>query len=102
MLREIKLYTDVEEEYYTLQRFVTKKLDMEESAKQILNDFQANYVEGLNEDEFLSISAYNSNWQSRIPSKNDKNLNLQLGFRYDSGLNKTNITIGSPIIVTEY
>ncbi|PRX77121.1 TATA-box binding protein [Bacillus sp. V-88] len=96
------MYTDVEEEYYTLQRFVTKKLDMEESAKQILNDFQANYVEGLNEDEFLSISAYNSNWQSRIPSKNDKNLNLQLGFRYDSGLNKTNITIGSPIIVTEY
>ncbi|MGM0867525.1 MAG: YwmB family TATA-box binding protein [Bacillota bacterium] len=102
MLREIESYIEVEKEYYTLQGFVTNKLDMEESAKQILNDFQADYVEGLNEEEFLSISAYNSNWQSSIPSNNDKNINLQLGLRYNPDLNKTNITMGTPIIVTEY
>ncbi|MGM0878422.1 MAG: YwmB family TATA-box binding protein [Bacillota bacterium] len=102
MLVEIESYIDVEKEYYTIKGFVANKLDMKETTKQILKDFQADYVEGVNEEEFRSISAYNPKWQSSILSKNDKDINLQLGLRYNSNLNKTNVTIGTPIIVTEY
>ncbi|MCM3443366.1 MULTISPECIES: YwmB family TATA-box binding protein [Metabacillus] len=102
ILKEIESYIEVDKEYYTVKGFVTNKLDMEYMAKQFLNDFQADYIEGLKEEEFLSVSAYNPKWKSSIPSKNNKNINLQFGLRYNPNVNETNITIGTPIIVNEY
>ncbi|WP_377887443.1 YwmB family TATA-box binding protein [Alkalihalobacillus sp. R86527] len=70
-------------------------------ADKLLNDFQASKVEAVNEETFVSLSAYHKKWKANITTNNQR-MNLQIALR-DTGLGgATTVTIGTPIITTEY
>ncbi len=75
---------------------------MYEFGSEIIKKFSAEKVEELKEETFVSISAYNRQWVHSIDT-NGNNMNLQVALRQDPTLGaKTTITIGTPIITTEY
>lgn len=67
----------------------------------ILKAIKANKVEGLENDEMTSISAFSGKISSFIVS-NDKKVNVQVAMRYSSYDDKTYIWIASPLIPVEY
>lgn len=102
VINQIKTILHQEQEYYTVTGMLNKKVDQQKFAQKIMGNFQVDYVEGISEDDFLSISGYKNNWESTITSSKDKEINFQLGLRYNQDKNLTNVTIGTPIIVKEY
>lgn len=62
---------------------------------------QAKEVEGLQDDELKSISAFSGNINSFVMS-NNKKVNMQIAMRFSSYDDKTYIWIGSPLIHMEY
>lgn len=76
---------------------------LENKVTSILDAFQAVQVEGLLEEDFVSISAFSSNWKDGIYS-NNKKINLQVGLRLEQTSTKcvTNVIVGTPIITIEY
>ena len=72
-------------------------------AKTLLNRFSGKTVESLNEENFISLSAYTDNWDTKIPLGNEEFMNLHIAYRNsneNSGITK--VTIGTPIITSEY
>ena len=70
-------------------------------AQQLLQSFSAVPVEKLQEKTFVSISAYTEQWKKEsILTKHHHKMNLQVGLRTVNG--NTTVTIGTPIITTEY
>lgn len=77
-------------------------LDLYNKADEIIKSLSAITVEELNEETFISLSAYTELWDTKIET-NHKKMNLQVALRKADGLGgKTTITIGTPIITTEY
>jgi hypothetical protein len=75
---------------------------LNEQADSILAEFSAETIEFLKEETFISISAYTNTWNNAI-STNDQKMNLQVAIRAKERLGgKTTVTIGTPIITTEY
>lgn len=75
---------------------------LNERMELLLNEFSATITEELNEETFISISAYNNTWNNFITT-NGKKMNLQVAIRDQQRLGgKTTVTIGTPIITTEY
>ncbi|WP_158211696.1 YwmB family TATA-box binding protein [Alkalihalobacterium alkalinitrilicum] len=75
---------------------------MYDFGSEIVEEFSAEKVEELKEETFISISAYTKQWVHSLDT-NGNNMNLQIALRQDSRLGtKTTITIGTPIITTEY
>ncbi|QOY37222.1 YwmB family TATA-box binding protein [Anaerobacillus isosaccharinicus] len=71
-------------------------------ADRLLAEFSAETIESLKEETFISISAYTNTWNNAIAT-NGQNMNLQVAIRAIEGLGgKTTVTIGTPIITTEY
>lgn len=68
-------------------------------ANKILHYFSANTVEETKEKTFVSVSAYNDKWKDHIVTDNKK-MNLQVALRTVGEI--TTITLGTPIITTEY
>lgn len=76
--------------------------DLNEQADSLLADFSAQAIEFLKEETFISISAYTNTWNNEI-STNSQKMNLQIAIRSKERLGgKTTVTIGTPIITTEY
>lgn len=69
-------------------------------AHKLLQAFSAVPVEGLREKTFVSLSAYTDQWKQSIQTKNHR-MNLQVALR-TGGNGATTVTIGTPIITTEY
>lgn len=76
--------------------------DLNEKANLLLDELSAVPVESLKEKDFVSISAFNDNWEYFLPTANHKKMNLQLALRRNIDESKINLTIGSPIITVEY
>jgi hypothetical protein len=77
-------------------------LGLSEQADKLLADFSAQTIESLKEETFISISAYTNTWNNAIAT-NNQNMNLQVAIRAKERLGgKTTVTIGTPIITTEY
>lgn len=67
----------------------------------LLKAFNANEVEGLEEDSFISVSASSPLFDNSLSSEHD--MNMQLGLRKTERLGaKTTIVVGTPIITIEY
>ncbi|MFT9600686.1 YwmB family TATA-box binding protein [Mesobacillus sp.] len=67
----------------------------------LLEAFQAEEVEGLEEDSFISTSAVSPLFDNSL--SNDHEMNLQLGLRKTDRLGaKTTLVVGTPIITIEY
>lgn len=69
-------------------------------AQKLLQAFSAVPVEKLKEKTFVSLSAYTDQWKQSIQTKNHR-MNLQVALRTEGGSAAT-VTIGTPIITTEY
>ncbi|GAM12666.1 YwmB family TATA-box binding protein [Mesobacillus selenatarsenatis] len=67
----------------------------------LLKAFQAEEVEGLEEDSFISTSAVSPLFDNSL--SNDHEMNMQLGLRKTDRLGaKTTFVVGTPIITIEY
>ncbi|MDQ0257214.1 hypothetical protein J2S74_004672 [Evansella vedderi] len=69
----------------------------------IMDVFSADIVEGITEETFVSLSAHTDLWGQEIDSNGQK-MNLQVALRaIQDGLGEeTTVTIGTPLITTEY
>lgn len=72
---------------------------LSKKANDILKDFSAKKVEQLKEKTFVSLSAYTNVWNQSIQT-NDHKMNLQVALRHVG--HTITLTIGTPIITTEY
>lgn len=67
----------------------------------LLDAFDAEEIEALEEDNFLSTSAYSPLFSGTISEDHD--MNLQLGIRKPDGMGgNTTLVVGTPIITIEY
>lgn len=67
----------------------------------LLKAFQAEEVEGLEEESFISTSAVSPLFDNSL--SNDHEMNMQLGLRKTDRLGaKTTLVVGTPIITIEY
>jgi hypothetical protein len=80
----------------------THEMDVEAQATSILESLSSENVEEVKENHFISVSAYVKDWEMKIPTKNDKVFNLQVGLRMDPVKEQMNVAIGTPIITTGY
>lgn len=76
--------------------------NLSSEAQMILKEMSASPIESLEELEFVSISAYKDQWGSHLLTRNNKNMNLQIGLRRNGEEGLTQIIVGSPIIIVEY
>ncbi|MGO4889173.1 YwmB family TATA-box binding protein [Anaerobacillus sp. MEB173] len=80
----------------------TEYSNLDKYANDFVEAFSAQKIEGLNEETFVSLSAYTDDWETSIQSK-EKNINLQIALRSNERLGgRTTVTIGTPIITSEY
>lgn len=70
------------------------------NALHLLREFQATPIESLQEESFVSLSAYTEQWDNVLPTK-DHPMNIQLALRERLG-GKISIVVGTPIITIEY
>ena len=77
------------------------EVSLKNRADGLLRGFSAIEMESLTEDTFLSISAYNDQWERFLPTPNGK-MNLQLSLRKNGLGDKITVVIGTPIITIEY
>jgi hypothetical protein len=67
--------------------------------EKLLNLFKAKKIEGVQEENFASVSAHSTLFTQTIT---DEAINLQVGLRRDGLGSKTRFVIGTPIITFEY
>ena len=72
-----------------------------EHVNHLLQAFQAQEIESLQEDSFISTTAYSPLFGETIQTMTDE-MNLQLGVRKQGLGAKTTIVVGTPIITVEY
>ncbi|WP_070120163.1 YwmB family TATA-box binding protein [Bacillus marinisedimentorum] len=70
-------------------------------ANKLLDEFEAKEIERLDEEHFVSVSAYTQEWEQVIPAK-EGSMNLQVAIRTLPDENTTEVVIGTPIITSEY
>ncbi|MEH7235109.1 YwmB family TATA-box binding protein [Bacillus sp. JJ1562] len=80
----------------------SKQNQLDEVAKKIVEDAQAEVVEQLQEKGFVSISAYSKAFESELMTAKQEKMNLQVGLRASVEKDEIDVTIGTPIITTEY
>ncbi|MED2942018.1 YwmB family TATA-box binding protein [Bacillus swezeyi] len=74
---------------------------LQKKAKELVSEFNAKTVEDLIEPNFVSVSAYTNEWKESI--KTDKHqMNLQVSLRNAGMGEKLTVTVGTPIVTTEY
>ncbi len=74
---------------------------MEDVCDELLNRIHANRVEGIKDEEYISISGYSPLLDENIIS-GGKPVNVQVAMRYNSYKDKTYLWIGVPVISIEY
>lgn len=78
-----------------------RNVSNEELARTWVTKLGAKKVEALYEEGFVSLSAYNPDWPTGIVT-NDHEMNVQLAIREQGMGARTTVTLGTPIITTEY
>jgi hypothetical protein len=70
-------------------------------AMHLLAEFEAKPIESLNEETFVSLSAYTGQWNHSLATGNQQ-MNLQLALRQERLGTRTIVVVGTPIIIAEY
>lgn len=70
-------------------------------AYHLLHEFKATPVEALEEEAFVSVSAYTGQWENVLPAKTYP-MNIQLALRRTGLGGQTTVVVGTPIITIEY
>lgn len=74
---------------------------LEGISRKVLEEVKAVNVEGIRDNNLISVSAYSPLIKESVKVKGSK-INLNLAIRYNSNENKTYIWLATPIIITEY
>jgi hypothetical protein len=77
-------------------------VDLYLKANELVQSFSGVSVEGLKEETFVSLSAYTEQWEQAIYTGHNHKMNLQVALRTEGMGSKTTVTIGTPIITSEY
>ncbi|MEH7223284.1 YwmB family TATA-box binding protein [Bacillus sp. JJ1566] len=80
----------------------SKERELVEVVAKMVKDAQAKNVEQLQEEKFVSVSAYSKAFESELMTAEREKINLQIGLRANVEKNEIDVTIGTPIITTEY
>ncbi|MCM3441355.1 YwmB family TATA-box binding protein (plasmid) [Metabacillus halosaccharovorans] len=89
--------------FYTVIGTKNLKEDIQKEAKLLLDSYNGKKVEGLVEQNFVSLSAFSKEFKENISLGKNKLMNLHIGIRKeDSQSNKATYTIATPVITTEY
>ncbi|WP_059104126.1 YwmB family TATA-box binding protein [Shouchella shacheensis] len=91
--------------FYQISAKKTDSLDapLYDEAKRYLDELGAAEQEALKEETFVSLSAYNGEWNENLVTGEGKKMNVQVAVRQDPEMgSKATVTIGTPIITTEY
>jgi len=89
--------------FYTIQGTANIENSLYTEASQLLADFSGEEVQSLNENNFVSLSAYTKHWENKLPLGDNQYMNLHIAYRETSEpANKVKVTIGTPIITSEY
>ncbi|MGE6719392.1 YwmB family TATA-box binding protein [Peribacillus frigoritolerans] len=75
--------------------------DIKQLESNILDSLSASYVEGLKEKNFISISGLSNKFDDNIQTNTGEVFNVQIGLRKSEN-KEIQITMGTPIITTEY
>lgn len=95
--------TDKQEVFYTVRGNIGKGVsDLRQQAKRLVKDFEASEVEGLYESNFVSMSLITDKFTKTVKTSKNKEMNLQMGLRTTEKNDTVDVTIGTPIITTEY
>ncbi|MDN4071616.1 YwmB family TATA-box binding protein [Fictibacillus terranigra] len=79
----------------------TMDVGLYKQALELMTTFSAVPVEELKEETFVSISAYTKHWDEKLNTAH-KAMNLQIAIRNQGMGGQTAVTIGTPIITSEY
>lgn len=96
-----KTFNEEENIFYTIAGNL-ESTDIVTLSNEILTSANGEVVEQLNENSFVSISAYSNVFESQLITKNDHPFNMQVGLRVNGETSKIDVTIGTPIITSEY
>lgn len=89
--------------FYTVSGVMKSKANqLDEVAAKMVGNVNAIMVEQLQEKSFVSVSAYSKVFESELKTVKQEKINLQLGLRADADKKEIDVTIGTPIITTEY
>lgn len=77
-------------------------VDLYSQANELVRAFSGVSVEELKEETFVSLSAYTEQWEQAIYTGHQHKMNLQVALRTEGLGSKTTVTIGTPIITSEY
>ncbi|KKB34629.1 YwmB family TATA-box binding protein [Bacillus thermotolerans] len=79
-----------------------RESELAKKAKGLMYNLSAIEVESLVEDEFVSLSSLSTRWDNKIKLDKNKEMNLQIAARFNPKNDKLTVTVGTPIITTEY
>ncbi|MFS0820566.1 YwmB family TATA-box binding protein [Bacillus sp. 1P02SD] len=88
--------------FYSISGVLSSKNQLSLVLGELIEDAQAKVVEQLQEDTFVSVSAYSKVFESELMTSEQEKINLQVGLRADIENEEIDVTIGTPIITTEY
>ncbi|QBG58154.1 hypothetical protein D2M30_3855 [Bacillus amyloliquefaciens] len=74
---------------------------LQKKAEQLMKEFEASPVEHVVEPHFVSVSAFTYKWTDYIMTSKHK-MNVQIALRSAGMGEKHTVTVGTPIVTTEY
>ncbi|WP_078544092.1 YwmB family TATA-box binding protein [Litchfieldia alkalitelluris] len=91
------------EMFYTIRGTLNSESEnLKKKAEQLLKGFNGELTEGLFEQDFISMSALADEIDAPVMKNAGHEMNLQIGLRANEASNLVDVTIGTPIITTEY
>ncbi|MBF0706549.1 YwmB family TATA-box binding protein (plasmid) [Alkalihalobacillus hwajinpoensis] len=89
--------------FYTVEGTTSINEPIEVEAANLLKSFSGETIQTLEEENFVSLSAYTRRWDTKLPLGNNQFMNLNIAYRNSNPSNGSiKVTIGSPIITSEY
>ena len=89
--------------FYTVEGTTSINEPIEVEAASLLKSFSGETIQTLEEENYVSLSAYTRRWDTKLPLGNNQFMNLNIAYRNSNPSNGSiKVTIGSPIITSEY
>ncbi|MDE5054154.1 YwmB family TATA-box binding protein [Niallia taxi] len=89
--------------FYTIQGTANIDQSLYIEASKVMASFSGEEVQSLKEENFISLSAYTKRWENKLSIGNNEYMNLHIAYRATSqSTDQVDVTIGTPIITSEY
>ncbi|MFS0862843.1 YwmB family TATA-box binding protein [Fredinandcohnia sp. 179-A 10B2 NHS] len=97
-----KTFKEDESTFYSVTGKIQSTNELSNLTNNLITDVNGKMVEQLLESEFVSVSAYSDVFETELRTANNELINMQIGLRTSADQNHVDVTIGTPIITTEY